>query len=398
MGDKMAANTDTKYFLHTNTGAPQLTNVWGQLCSLLDACLIDGFNQQDASSITIAGKTITLTYTVAHGYFDGQVLLITGAADSGLNKEHRIVAIPSTTTLTFDVATLPSNLNGTISTKLAPIGAIKHLSSISKRVYFFPEMTDPTYLRIDEATLAASSAAYRAAIVRISKECTDIDTLPNAVPVSTIPATSDPLKWVYSTNAAVRAHAWLVVGCKKGFYLFPAGGNYSAGDYLSVAQYGLIQGESRYPNGNTVLLAQYLISAPTGYMETPPHVWTLNLSETSYGAINLSGVRGATSNYRSSRTIATSSGYNTNATSTELSDTANGAREEFITSAGGSILANLSNSYFLHANIDANTRQSLAFTTTQNALDGSGKFIFLGNCVSGSSAFYAIDLAGDFIL
>ena len=91
------------------------------------------------------------------------------------------------------------------------------------------------------------------------------------------------------------------------------------------------------------------------------------------------------------------SGYVNGSLNTELSDSANGAHEDFITSAGGAILANLSNSYFLNASIDAATRQSLAFTTTQNSLNGTGKFMFLGNCVSGSDAYFAIDLIGDFI-
>ena len=91
----MVASTDTKYFLYTNANAPQITNVWGQLCALLDACLVDGFNQQDVASLSINNNVITATYPVAHGYFDGQVLLVSDAVDSSLNKEHRIVSTPS---------------------------------------------------------------------------------------------------------------------------------------------------------------------------------------------------------------------------------------------------------------------------------------------------------------
>lgn len=397
--NKMVASTETKYFLYTNTGAPQLTNVWGQLCALLDACLVDGFNQQNVASLSINNNVITATYPVAHGYFDGQVLLVSGAVDSSLNKEHRIVSVPSTTTLTFEVDNVPSSLSGSIATKLAPIGAIKHLTDSSKRIYYFSEMTDPTYLRVDEATPAAASLSYRAAIVRISKECTDIDTLPNAVPVATAPNASDPLKWLYSTTAVARTHAWVLVGCKKGFYFFPAGGNYTATDYLSVAQYGLIQGSSRYPNGNSVLLAQYIVSPPTGYMETQPNIWSQTLNNTnSYGSINLSGIKGATTVGRSSGSSVLQSGYVTTALNSELSDSANGAHEDYLSSLGGSVLANLSNCYYLYANFNQATRQSMAFTATQNALDGTGKFMFLGNCVSGDKAFYAVDLTGDFKL
>ncbi|OFE44636.1 hypothetical protein [Acinetobacter towneri] len=396
----MVASTDTKYFLYTNANAPQLTNVWGQLCSLLDACLVDGFNQKSISSLSIIGNVITANYFSAHGYLDGQVLLLSGATEATLNKEHRITSVTSTT-LTFEVDVIPSTLSGSIISKLAPIGITKYLSDSSKRIYYFSEMTDPTYLRVDEATLAAASVNYRGAIVRISKACTNINTLPNAVPVATTPKSTDPLKWIFSTTTTARTHAWLLVGSKKGFYFFPAAGNYTPTDYMSAAQYGVIQGSSRFPRGNTVLLAQYIAgsSSPAdGYMVTAPNVWTSNLDATSYGAINLSGIKGATSIGRSSPYGGSSSGYVSGSLNTELSDSANGAHEDFITSAGGAILANLSNSYFLNASIDDATRQSLAFTTTKNSLNGTGKFMFLGNCVSGSDAYFAIDLIGDFIV
>ncbi|ENV09553.1 hypothetical protein F966_02211 [Acinetobacter higginsii] len=396
----MVASTDTKYFLYTNANAPQLTNVWGRLCSLLDACLVDGFNQKSISSLSIIGNVITANYSSAHGYLDGQVLLLSGATEAALNKEHRITSVTSTT-LTFEVDAIPSTLAGSIISKLAPIGITKYLSDSSKRIYYFSEMTDPTYLRVDEATLAAASVNYRGAIVRISKECTNIDTLPNAVPVATTPSSTDPFKWIFSTTTTARTHAWLLVGGKKGFYFFPAGSNYTPTDYMSAVQYGVIQGASRFPNGNTVLLAQYIAgssSPAAGYMETSPHVWTLNLSDISYGAINLSGIKGATTIGRSGASGGRSSGYVPGSLNTELSDSANGAHEDFVTSVGGAILTNLSNSYFLNASIDAATRQSLAFTTTQNSLNGTGKFMFLGNCVSGNNAYFAVDLIGDFII
>ena len=102
----MVASTDTKYFLYTNANAPQLTNVWGQLCALLDACLVDGFNQKSISSLSIAGNVITANYPSAHGYLDGQVLLLSGATEATLNKEHRITSVTSTT-LTFEVDNVP---------------------------------------------------------------------------------------------------------------------------------------------------------------------------------------------------------------------------------------------------------------------------------------------------
>jgi len=44
-------------------GAPVLTNNWGSMTALLDACLVNGFNLQTASSITRDGSTATALLT-----------------------------------------------------------------------------------------------------------------------------------------------------------------------------------------------------------------------------------------------------------------------------------------------------------------------------------------------
>ena len=47
--------------INTSNGAPN-----GQLLSILDACLVDGFNVQTVSSVTINGSDIVLTFGLPH--------------------------------------------------------------------------------------------------------------------------------------------------------------------------------------------------------------------------------------------------------------------------------------------------------------------------------------------
>ena len=60
-------------------GAPVLTNNWGSLTALLDACLVNGFNLQTVSAITRTDSTATATLTAGHGFTVDQVVLVAGS-------------------------------------------------------------------------------------------------------------------------------------------------------------------------------------------------------------------------------------------------------------------------------------------------------------------------------
>ena len=60
---------------------------------------------QTISSITVAGNTATLTTGSAHGLSIGAVIDIQGAIPTGYNGIFTVASVPSTTTLTFSVAT-----------------------------------------------------------------------------------------------------------------------------------------------------------------------------------------------------------------------------------------------------------------------------------------------------
>ena len=56
----MVASTDIKFYVHTNTNAPQLTNNFGCMIDVLDACLVNGFNLVTLDSLVVAGGVLTL--------------------------------------------------------------------------------------------------------------------------------------------------------------------------------------------------------------------------------------------------------------------------------------------------------------------------------------------------
>jgi len=127
----MVASTDIKFYVHTNNNAPQLQNAYGSMINVLDACLIDGIQIGVVSSLTTSGNTVTVTFGAAHNLMQYQVIKITGAAQAEFNGEHRILTIPNSSSLTFELATAPSvaTATGAISASLPPLGWGKPFSS-----------------------------------------------------------------------------------------------------------------------------------------------------------------------------------------------------------------------------------------------------------------------------
>ena len=100
----MVASTDIKFYVHSNNNAPQLQNAYGSMINVLDACLIDGIQIGVVSSLTASGSTVTATFGAAHNLMQYQVIKITGANQPEFNGEHRILTIPDSSSLTFELA------------------------------------------------------------------------------------------------------------------------------------------------------------------------------------------------------------------------------------------------------------------------------------------------------
>jgi hypothetical protein len=63
-----------KYFNSGMTGAPQIANNWGDLVTMLDACLVNGFALKAIDTLTFADGIATATITTGHAYRPFQVV------------------------------------------------------------------------------------------------------------------------------------------------------------------------------------------------------------------------------------------------------------------------------------------------------------------------------------
>lgn len=253
----MVASTDIKFYVHTNNNAPQLQNAYGSMINVLDACLINGVNIGTVSSLTAVGTTVTALFSSAHKLMQYQVIKIVGANQAEYNVEARILTVPNATTITFELAAVPSvaTATGTINCSLPSLGWEKPFSSNNpngggKAAYRSKNLilSSRPFLRVVDELDPSYTATYaKYAKVGIVEDMTDIDTMlgvqapydtnkPNRNWVGTGIGPSGVngwSKWYYaldgsfysSTNEsgppAPGNRSWVVVGDSDYLYFFP---------------------------------------------------------------------------------------------------------------------------------------------------------------------------------
>lgn len=291
----MVASTDIKFYVHTNTNAPQLTNNFGCMIDVLDACLVNGFGSQAVATLTASGTTVTATYGSAHNYLQYQVTKIAGVNQTEFNGEHRILTVPDANTITFELAAVPSvtTATGTITSSLPSLGWEKPFSSThssgvgGKAAYRSTNLllSSRPFLRVVDELDPAYTATYaKYAKVGIVEDMVGIDTMlgvqapydsanPNKNWVGTgsgAPAYNGWAKWYYARNAAVNSsvsdtsatvgvRSWLIVGNSDYFYILPA---FIPSNVISFPYgFGCFKSFLTADNSNTFLASHYIYMA-----------------------------------------------------------------------------------------------------------------------------------------
>lgn len=255
----MVASTDIKFYVHSNNNAPQLQNAYGSMIGVLDACLVNGISLGQISSLTAIGTTVTAVFSTAHNLLQYQVLKIAGSNQSEYNGEHRILTVPNTTSVTFQLANAPSvtTASGAITASLPPLGWEKPFSSTNvngggKAAYRSKNMLLPSrpFLRVVDELDPAYTATYaKYAKVGIVEDMIDIDTMlgvqapydianPNKNWIGTTGGMSTNTfngwaKWYYANSAILGPSAdssavasgprqWTLIGNGDWFYILPS--------------------------------------------------------------------------------------------------------------------------------------------------------------------------------
>lgn len=198
--------SQVKLFDSSQIGAPSLSGTTGNLISLLDAILVNGFNLKTLDGITRSDSVATATCAAGHGYREYDVVSISGAAQAEYNGEF---VITNVTSITFDVTvtgTPVTPATGTLTAKIAPLGWGKAFTGTNKAAYRASDVSSTRlYLRVDDTNAKfANVAGY--------ETMTDVDTGTGQF-MDTLSA------WNKSNTADAVTHPWYIIGDGLAFYL-----------------------------------------------------------------------------------------------------------------------------------------------------------------------------------
>lgn len=196
-----------KWFSFSNLGAPQFTNSFGALLNVLDACLVDGYGAQTVLTIEVSDGMAIAKFENSHVLKQFQVVEISGASDSSLNGEFRILGLTADT-IEFSVNAADQIATGSISCKVASLGWTKVFSGDQKAVYRAKDIAaNPYYLRVDNSLDPVYNANYaKFAKVGILEGCSHIDDFTsNQVPYDV----SKPDKnWIGTGSGTSAVNGW----------------------------------------------------------------------------------------------------------------------------------------------------------------------------------------------
>ncbi|ODV42265.1 hypothetical protein AWV79_28235 [Cupriavidus sp. UYMMa02A] len=205
----MTTDTSVKTFTSTDAGASTLSGTAGALLSVLDACLITGYNLKAASSLTASASVATLTAN-GHGFKVGQVVLVAGASDPLHNGEKKITYVDfNTIKYAVDPAAAAAP-TGAITVKMAPLGWAKPFSGTNLAAYTSSSPQSlGMLLRVDDTgTNNARVVGY--------ESMTDINTGSGPFPASA--QVSGGAYWPKSSVANSTSRAWFLIGDGRIFY------------------------------------------------------------------------------------------------------------------------------------------------------------------------------------
>ena len=202
-----------KWYQSTQTGAPQITGQLGTLISVLNGCLLNGYNLRTLTAITRTGNVATAKADAGHGFREGDTVRIEGAVEAAYNGD-KVIRSVTVNTFDFDVTGDPASpASGVITAKIAPLDWESPFTAANKAVYKSKDVTSAgMFLRVDDSGLPGNpdyGAGPRNAIVQMYETMTDVDT-------GTGMAQS---YWRKAQNESTTTRPWVLIGDAKRFYL-----------------------------------------------------------------------------------------------------------------------------------------------------------------------------------
>lgn len=199
----MIKQTQTKMFDFSDVGLDFCSGSKNKFPEVFKKMLVTGYNPQIASSVSISGDQITLTYGVTHGYKANRVIQVT--ASGGFNKQVYVDSITSNTVTCIVLDGDTNGLTGTISTKVAALGMSLVYEVGYVHLYKFKAIDETDlYLRLVFTSVTGNrntvSVCIGASADEVTGVITDINSYENTRSNTIV---NDSLKWEFQyTNTS----------------------------------------------------------------------------------------------------------------------------------------------------------------------------------------------------
>jgi hypothetical protein len=227
-----------KWFSSDMVGAPALSKSVGSGISVLDACLVNGFNTKTLSSLVVINGTATGTVSNGHGFTSEVVVAISGCTSpwTALNDEFRVTST-QVNTFTFATTVVNGTATGTIQAKVAPLGWTKLYSATGLAAYkpTLQNRVPQNILRVDDNQ---TSDDYQSMRVISCETMSDINTWDYKCP--TEKQIAGGLFWEKNRNSG---GPYRIIGDPTFFYFIPefiwnngssaGGAGYGYGDIIA---------------------------------------------------------------------------------------------------------------------------------------------------------------------
>lgn len=116
-------NDNFSWYHAGQVNAPQIidnNDSNGQLLQVLDAVLSNGFNSQMPIEVVAKDEQVVFKFGTEHGFLKRSLISVSGAVDSKLNGNHRVIDVVGNDVVIHVGGTV--NPNGDIVVKVAPLG------------------------------------------------------------------------------------------------------------------------------------------------------------------------------------------------------------------------------------------------------------------------------------
>lgn len=218
-------DTSVKHFKSAMANAPVLSGAAGTLISLLDACLVDGFDLKTATSLVVSGGEATLSFSGTHSATVDSVILVAGSSLTALNGEQKVTTVGSDF-VRFATAQADGTATGTITFKMAPLGWTKSFTGTNLAAYKSSDVEGTQmFLRIDDTN------ALNARVVGY-EDMTGIST--GTGPFPTNAQMSGGGYWFKSAAANTNPVTWYLFGDSRTFYIHTAPYSGAAGAAYTI--------------------------------------------------------------------------------------------------------------------------------------------------------------------